>query len=286
MRDLRVLELANDYTDAQIAALPPVPAASMALLVSGAYNDNLEITIEAVDVGTDTFTATAHGLVNDDKVFPALNSDAIAVRDAKTIFGHTVALNPYFIINATENTFQISLTSGGSAVDIVTNANLDLTKWHMEKVTATTSFTYTELYPTKRMLIRTFTKHACRNVNTQYAYPLLGGIDNVWSSLNSPTSAQPLSFIVRGGQDTCSLGAYLECIIDTNNAYVATVTGFRTSIRLGTNISDALVVDTRANELRGFTTSPIFVNQAMTDIRIGSNVPFLNGSRWDVYKLD
>ncbi len=62
----------------------------------------------AVDVSADLFQATAHGQSNTDRVF---------LRDINNATG---ILQPveYFIVGATTDTFQVSLTSGGAAVTI------------------------------------------------------------------------------------------------------------------------------------------------------------------------
>jgi hypothetical protein len=58
---------------------------------------------------TDTFTSNNHGLSN---------GDMITVGSDDTLPSPLVASLPYFVINAATNTFQVSLTTGGSAVDI------------------------------------------------------------------------------------------------------------------------------------------------------------------------
>jgi hypothetical protein len=61
---------------------------------------------------TDTFTKTAHGLTDGTAiVFTVLTGGS----------GLTIDTLSYFVINATANTFQVSETSGGSAVDILTD---------------------------------------------------------------------------------------------------------------------------------------------------------------------
>src|SRR5688500_14860569 len=57
---------------------------------------------------TDTFTKTAHGLSNGDLV----------VLSSLTGGSGLVVGRPYFVIGTAANTFQLSLTSGGSAVDL------------------------------------------------------------------------------------------------------------------------------------------------------------------------
>jgi hypothetical protein len=56
-----------------------------------------------------TYTRGAHGLVNGDTIALVSSGVLPAGLDTTTI---------YFIINATATTFKVSLTSGGSAVDI------------------------------------------------------------------------------------------------------------------------------------------------------------------------
>ncbi len=64
------------------------------------------------DVG-DTVTRTAHGLSNDDEMSFA----TIVTTTGITTF--TI----YFAVNATANTFQIALTSGGAAINLTTNGS-------------------------------------------------------------------------------------------------------------------------------------------------------------------
>jgi len=60
---------------------------------------------------TDTFTKTSHGLSNGDLV----------VLSSLTGGSGLVAGAPYFVVAQATNTFQLSLTSGGSAVDLGTD---------------------------------------------------------------------------------------------------------------------------------------------------------------------
>lgn len=86
----------------------------------GLYTKGADITAVTGVTSTDTFTKTAHGLVNGDVV---------------TLSGLTggsglVAGDPYFVIGSTANTFQLSLTSGGSAIDLVTDVTAaTVNKW-------------------------------------------------------------------------------------------------------------------------------------------------------------
>ncbi len=63
-----------------------------------------------VDAGTDIITAAAHGL-NDDDIIVLTNSGG-------ALPAGLAVDTKYFVITSTTNTFQVSLTEGGSAVDI------------------------------------------------------------------------------------------------------------------------------------------------------------------------
>lgn len=87
--------------------------------------------IFTVDKATDICTSVAHGLVNTDQV--RVSSDGV-------LPAPLVENQLYFIVNVTIDTFQLSLTSGGSALNIVDPGSgshtvykrgtpLDLTGW-------------------------------------------------------------------------------------------------------------------------------------------------------------
>lgn len=79
-----------------------------------------------VDPATDTFTATAHGLTNGQRVM---------VRNQNgTLPSPLDTATSYYVISAATNTFQLSLTQGGGAVNVTTagdgtnTVRLDYTK--------------------------------------------------------------------------------------------------------------------------------------------------------------
>src|SRR5881394_2446272 len=74
------------------------------------------IGVFTVDPSTDTFTLTAHGLVNTDQV--RLTTTAV-------LPSPLVSNQLYYVINSTTNTFKLSLTSGGSAIDITDSGEYD-----------------------------------------------------------------------------------------------------------------------------------------------------------------
>lgn len=65
-----------------------------------------------VDASTDIITANSHGLVNNDTVIFYTTEELPAGIDTFTTF---------YVVSATATTFKVSLTQGGSAIDITTN---------------------------------------------------------------------------------------------------------------------------------------------------------------------
>lgn len=82
-----------------------------------------DITTLAIDTAANTITRTAHGYV--DGMLVALM--ALATSTGLSIF------TPYFVVNATANTIQLSLTLGGAPIDI-TGANGTCTLRHDVRV--------------------------------------------------------------------------------------------------------------------------------------------------------
>lgn len=68
-------------------------------------------TVDAAGVTSNTITSAGHGLVNTDRVI-CFNTFA------ETIPAGITEGAAYFVVGATTDTFQIALTSGGSAVDL------------------------------------------------------------------------------------------------------------------------------------------------------------------------
>jgi hypothetical protein len=68
-------------------------------------------TISAVNTGTETFTSNTHGYAN---------GTPVQVSATTTLPAPLVAATTYYVINAAANTYQLSLTETGSAIDITT----------------------------------------------------------------------------------------------------------------------------------------------------------------------
>lgn len=92
--------------------------------VSGATPNNNSGSVTSIDTGTNTFTSAGHGLANGE----LLNFDATSAPGGVEIFvdegtGAYYSGLYYYVINKTTNTFQISLTPGGSAVDVTSTGS-------------------------------------------------------------------------------------------------------------------------------------------------------------------
>ena len=105
------------------------------LLIDYTHSGNKEIYIQSVDVDLNTFTSANHGLSNGNILWPVFN-DNLGDKIAGSVMpgGFTTFRNypGYYVVNSTINTFQLSTTINGTAIDITTNPNMDLNKWHFE----------------------------------------------------------------------------------------------------------------------------------------------------------
>lgn len=81
---------------------------ALAVGTKGKFGLGTEVSFTA-DAGTDALTAVSHGLSAGNIVF---------VRSTTTLPAGLSANTPYYVINPTTNTFQLSTSSGGSAVNI------------------------------------------------------------------------------------------------------------------------------------------------------------------------
>lgn len=105
-------------------------ADAVGLLAEYVYNGRREIHVTDVDVVNNTFTAVGHLLTNANEVFITYNNDIVNP--------YPIALYPegisvrqrYHVVNATADTFQLSLYSGGAPVSI--NTHGEIGKYHFE----------------------------------------------------------------------------------------------------------------------------------------------------------
>lgn len=145
-RGTGIFEISNASQISDIAKYLNTP------IVTYTHTSNKEVYVTAIDTSTDTFTANNHGLVDGAMILPTLN---LSVQDV--YFPPTVYPTPinniqgvYFVVNSTPNTFKLSLTSGGSAIDITDVG--DISKWHFE--TVHDNITIINIPNLKRCLVR------------------------------------------------------------------------------------------------------------------------------------
>lgn len=92
-------------------------------------------TVIAADVTADTITSTAHGLANTDRVYLV----PMFAGSLPTGLNNTTT---YFVVGASTNTFQVSLTSGGAAVDITGQGVLYWEKYARESGASAWTLTF------------------------------------------------------------------------------------------------------------------------------------------------
>jgi len=105
----------NLMLNALRGAAPATPLTHVGLLDAAS-----PLTAVTAVTSTDTFTKTAHGLVNADLVVLTEKTGGSGVTAGDGGNGNGAAY-PYFVVAAAANTFQLSVLSGWTAVDIATD---------------------------------------------------------------------------------------------------------------------------------------------------------------------
>lgn len=146
-------------------------------------------TVSSIDTGTDTFTSNGHGLANGTQV---------KVHAATTLPAGLSATRVYFIINTATNTFQLSLTSGGSAVDVSSSGSGTVTVYEVDEPTVETLAVWqgpssSKLFAAAGGAIWDVTAASAGT----FAYTPAGG-SNRWQSWMHTTSGGAYLFMVNG----------------------------------------------------------------------------------------
>ena len=100
------------------------------------HTTNREVIVSNVDIYTNVFTSTAHGLNDGNSVVAILNMSAESEFLQNRLPGGVSVNTRYYVVQKTDNTFKLSPTNGGEPITLSTNANIDLTKWHFETAPA------------------------------------------------------------------------------------------------------------------------------------------------------
>jgi hypothetical protein len=162
-------------------------------LITQIYNANTEYRPTAVDTGTDTFTLAGHGLVNGNTIFVVLNAgEEWQQYLPNVVCGGISTTSQFYVVGKTTDTFQISLTSGGAAIDLTSNGGIPNAKWHFEKL-GNTTFSIGSLPSLTKLLIRINGKTLYKNLTTKLTFNALGNILE-WMGTTFVSAQLTLSF--------------------------------------------------------------------------------------------
>ncbi len=110
------------------------------LLYQYIHSGNIEVYISAIDYVTHTFTSVGHGLENDDRLGLKIIEDGIIenIIPFTDDIPQSSSLTGYYVVNSSQDTFQISATSGGVPITTINKATQNFSKWRFEKLTTAT----------------------------------------------------------------------------------------------------------------------------------------------------
>jgi hypothetical protein len=253
-----ILTLKNTSDLANIANYLNTPLATYT------HTSNVEIVVSAVDVATDTFTSVDHSLVNGNKVYPIMNYNAGNIYPIDKYPGGITFAAGYFVINKTADTYQLSLTNGGVAIDITTNANLDLTKWHFEKWIADPSITGLPTLTKCKVTVR-------------------GRLLNKNAGCNFTVTGMPVDMDFLGGSTYNYMGMTagdisIDYDITINYNKIFTVKLYGNAVQSNTNIANT------SSFKNVFFVAPKYRDRTFNSVSF-TNCFFANGTIVEVYKV-
>jgi hypothetical protein len=224
------------------------------------HTSNSEVYVTNHDQATGVFTSNNHGLTNGMQVSFVQNVDA-NVWLANSSFTTRVGFANY-VVNATENTFQLSQTAGGTPLILTRASAFDLTKWHLES--STDSFTFTNL-PILRNF-KVFVTGGCSGVLNYYTrFGASNG--NIQESAIGEGSFSNTPFTTQRGSPRLSIESTFIC--DGKGATELTIS----------NVLNTLGVSERGNRIK-FFNGVSSVNSLMI-----SGTTLTNGSTVKIIKL-
>lgn len=182
------------------------------------HSGNKEVVVTAVDATTDTFTSVAHGLADGDRIIICLNTDNTVFGYALTYLPTGITYGQYYVVNKTDDTFKLSASSGGAAINLTAKATMDLTKWHIE-LPKTDSVTISSLPPSKKY--RVVGKGLIPRAQF-YLRPNGVDITNVYMETGNTSIARYPLIISATGE----LGIYLDVLIDFTDFLVLNCKGY------------------------------------------------------------
>jgi hypothetical protein len=234
------------------------------------HTANKEVTVSAVDINTDTFTSIGHGLNNGDKLYPIINFTSGNVYPPDKYVGG-VSYRPdgytfYYIGVIDADHFKLYSDSGRTTVvDLVANANMDLTKWHFEKFNSDPVITNLPARDKYKLIING------RNLYKQaYAYILPNNLGNAGEWL-TPSLGYP----ILGLYGDISIDA--EIIIDYKKYLTIKVSG----VGIYSNNASSNSQNAVTNRI---IKDPNYVGGTITSIAF-SAWGMANGTTVEVYKV-
>jgi DNA-binding protein YbaB len=146
-------------------------------------------TVSAIDTGTDTFTSNSHGYADGTQVkFHAATTMPVGLS----------ATRVYYIISTATNTFQVSRTAGGAAVNVTSGGSGTITVYKVDEPLVETLALWQGPASSKMFAAA---GGAFWDVTTAGAGTFsrtAGGLSNRWQWCNHTTSAGAFLFLVNG----------------------------------------------------------------------------------------
>jgi hypothetical protein len=212
-------DTADYYTSNNVEGALAEIGAKTVPLISVTFNANTEYRPTAVDLTDNFFTLAGHGLINNNALYLTLNvGEEWQQYLPNVVCGGIGTAQIVYVVNKTTDTFQISLTSGGAAIDLTSNGGIPNAKWHFEKVVET-STAISGIPNLKKLMLRISGKTLANSQTTKLNFNLLGNITE-WMGTLFIGQALTLSFA------NCSALYRNDVTINTNTLFSVVQDGF------------------------------------------------------------
>lgn len=240
-------------------------------VASYTHTANKEVAVSAVDIDTGVFTSTAHGLANGNQIYPIINLDAGMIYPINVYpTGLTMAIyTGYYVVGKTDDTFQISATSGGAAITFTANVNMDLTKWHFENSNgAAVNLTNIPSLKKCKLVIR---GRSLATEQFKYFIPNTTTLSQEWIAEGTKSYDYPVTSSIAG-----DVHINAEVIFDYSGISTIKLTGFSIKSNNATTNIGTVINKTIA--------SPKYRSGLITSIYV-YNAWLANGTVLEVYRI-
>jgi hypothetical protein len=264
-----ITDTANYYTSDNVEGALAELGVKGKLVASATVTNNIEYRPTAVDIDTDTFTLVAHGLGNNDVIYATLNiGEEWQQYQPNVVCGGMTNTQLFYVVNKTNDTFQISLTASGAAINLTSNGGIPSAKWHFEKLTST-SLTVSGLPNLTKFMIKITGKHLSNTRLIKLLFNSLGDITE-WMTTVSTGNSLILTFT------NCNVLYNNEITIDTSRNFSVTQMGYSMSANT-TSANGTTNIDTKHY-------CPGRTGLVVTEFTL-SGSRFANGLKVEVYGL-